>query len=130
MALVRSPDERASPRALRSLINAFEPLVELVDVTDAVLCELVDVLASGGGGGCICCMICAKMLWALVKSPDERASPNALRSLANGFVSVLVLDEEAVDEAALFVELTAWKSCISCRNALWAPESLPASSAG
>ncbi|MDD5169504.1 MAG: hypothetical protein PHN75_11855 [Syntrophales bacterium] len=57
LALVRSPDERASPSVLRSLINELESLVELVDVADVVVCEFSEALASGGGGGPICCII-------------------------------------------------------------------------
>ncbi|MDD5169503.1 MAG: hypothetical protein PHN75_11850 [Syntrophales bacterium] len=99
--------------------------VEAVEVP--VLSEAV--ASGGGGGGPICCMIWAKMFWALDRSPEERASPSAPRSLANGFESVLAPDEDAVVEPTLSVELTACISCINCENEFWALARLPDSSA-
>ena len=122
-ALVKSPDERASLRVLRELINALELLVD-VDAVEAL--ALSEAIVSDG---CKCCMICANMLCALVVSPDEIAFSNALRSLANGLEFVLLLDVDEVVDFVLPVELTSCTSCSSCENALWALERLPASRA-
>ena len=123
LALSRFPDERASPNEFKSLARVFEALVELVDVTDSALCELPETPASGGGGGrwpCICCMMFAKMLWALVRSPDERESPNALRSSAKGFEFVPVPDVDAVELPVLSAAPMDCMSCINCTNELLA----------
>jgi hypothetical protein len=125
-ALVRSPDWRASSSLFRSLARGLELVLVLdADVVEALV--LLEVVVSGGG--CMCCVICARMLWALVVSPDEMAFSNELRSLASGLESMLPLDVDEAVELVVSVELTACTSCNSCENALWAFERLPASRA-
>jgi len=105
-ALEVSPDERAFPSAVRSPARVLEPLAKVVDVVESVL---ADVLSSGGGGGgpCMCCIIFAKMFRALVRSPDEMASPKSFISLAKGLELVLVPDMDDVEAPVSSVELTS-----------------------
>ena len=97
-ALVVSPEERAVCSSFNSLTSELLPVLPVA---------LTESFASGGGGGggpCRCCMIPARMLCALVVSPDEMAFPSAVRSLARGLESLLVLSDELVD-------CTSWSNC-------------------
>lgn len=84
---------------LKSFANG---LLSVLDVAVVEVLVLSEILVLGGGGGpCICCIIVAKILWALERSPDERASSKELKSFAIGLVSVLDVDDE--DELVLSV---------------------------